>query len=348
MRTEGVSENANLVVQTSFLGDTVLTTPLIAYLAERGPVDVVVTPAAATLLANNPSVRNTIVYDKRGRDRGVGGFVRLARRLRRNRYAAAYLAQGSVRSGTLALAAGVTQRIGFETSSGRYLYTSRVPYIENDHHAARLLRLAAGTAAPAPAMVRPRLYPGDEERRAVDDLLAGCGWNDEPIAAFAPGSVWATKRWPQYAALASEIDGWIAIIGSDADRDLAREIVATAGSRAIDCTGKLSLLASAELIGRCRVLVTNDSSPLHLASAMGTPTVAIFGPTVPEFGFGPLAPRSITLGIASLACRPCDRHGPQRCPLGHWRCMREITPRRVADAVQELAAPLPPSPTSSR
>ena len=93
-----MSASANVVVQTSFLGDTVLTTPLIAYLAERGPVDVVLTPAAAPLLANNPSLRNTIVYDKRGHDRGIGGFVRLARRLRANRYEKAYLAQGSARS----------------------------------------------------------------------------------------------------------------------------------------------------------------------------------------------------------------------------------------------------------
>jgi heptosyltransferase-2 len=343
-----VSESANVVVQTSFLGDTVLTTPLIAYLAERGPVDVVLTPAAAPLLANNPSLRNTIVYDKRGRDRGIGGFVRLARRLRGNGYGRAYLAQGSARSAGLVLAAGVGERIGFQTSAGKRLYTSRVAYIENDHHAARLMRLAAGAAALTPAMLRPRLYPGDVDQHAVDALLSQCGWNGEPLIAFAPGSVWATKRWPHYAELAELIDGRIAIIGSAADSELASAIAKAAGARLIDATGKLSLLASAELIARAAVLVTNDSSPLHLASAMGTPTVAIFGPTVPEFGFGPLAPRSITLGITTLACRPCDRHGPQRCPLGHWRCMREITPRRVADAVQELAAPLPPSPTSSR
>ena len=153
---------------------------------------------------------------------------------------------------------------------------------------------------------------------------------------------------PRYAALAFEIDGHIAIVGSSADRELAGEIAGAAGTRAIDCTGKLSLLASAELIGRARVLVTNDSSPLHLASAMATPTVAIFGPTVPEFGFGPLAPRSVVLGIMTLACRPCDRHGPQRCPLGHWRCMREITARQVAEVVRELATQPARLPTSSR
>lgn len=332
---------ASLVIQTSFLGDTVLTTPLIAHLGARGPVDVLVTAAAAPLLTNNPSIRDVIVYDKRGRDRGVSGFVRLARVLRANRYAAAYLAQGSVRSAALAFAAGVRNRIGFETSAGKRLYTRRIPYLENEHHTVRLLRLAIGDALSE--LPRPRLFPGHAEREQVDALLREHGWNGEPLIALAPGSVWATKRWPHYAALAESIDGTMVVIGSEADRELAVAIQRAAGARVIDATGRLSLLASAELISRARVLVTNDSSPLHLASAMETPTVVIFGPTVPEFGFGPLAPRSVALGVTTLACRPCDRHGPQRCPLGHWRCMREITPRDVAAAVRELVVVPAPS-----
>ena len=336
---------ASLVVQTSFLGDTILTTPLIAHLAERSLVDVVVTAASAPLLANNPALRDVIVYDKRGRDHGVGGFVRLTRRLRAARYARAYLAQGSMRSAGLVFAAGIPERVGFETSAGRRLYTSRVAYIEDEHHAARLLRLASGESSLS--AIRPRLYPGEDERRAVDALLSRHGWTGEPLIALAPGSVWATKRWPYYADLAAEIDGRLAIVGSSADRELAESISRAVGSRVIDCTGALSLLGSAELIGRAHVLVTNDSSPLHLASAMGTPTVSIFGPTVPEFGFGPLAPRSKVLGVTTLACRPCDRHGPRRCPLGHWRCMREITPRGVSAAVLEIIEQ-PRTPTSSR
>ena len=332
-----------VVIQTSFIGDTVLTTPLLAELAKRSTVDIVVTPRSAPLLANHPDVGAVIVYDKSGRDRGVGGFVRMARRLRENRYAAAYLAQGSMRSAALARAAGIRLRIGFETSAGRRLYTRRVPYIENEHHASRLLRLSG--ADPDVAQLRPRLFPGDQERAAVDALLHEVGAANEPFVAVAPGSIWATKRWPFYTELVAEVDGRIAIVGAASDRELAARIVERAGPRAFDATGKLSLLASAELIGRARALVTNDSSPLHLASAMGTPTVAIFGPTVPEFGFGPLAPRSRVLGITTLACRPCDRHGPQRCPLGHWRCMREITPRHVAMALEELLS-LSPPPTS--
>src|SRR5688572_33117614 len=108
------------------------------------------------------------------------------------------------------------------------------------------------------------------------------------------------------------------------------------GDGVIDATGQLSLLGSAELIRRCAVLVTNDSAPQHLASAVGTPTVTVFGPTVPEFGFGPLAPASTTVGVSGLACRPCDRHGPKQCPLGHWRCMRDLTAAAVASAVADV------------
>lgn len=336
---------ASLIIQTSFLGDTVLTTPMIAWLAGIGPVDVVATPRAAELLANNPDVREVIVYDKRGADRGIGGFLRVAARLRARHYDAAYVAQGSVRSGALALAAGIRERVGFASSAGRAFYTTRIPPIENVHHAARLLSLATRDPLrefPAPAM-RPRLYPGHRERAAVDQLLANRA-QSEPLIAMAPGSVWATKQWPHYADLAHELRdaGRIVVVGAESDQPLAVEILDATAGTAIDATGRLSLLASAELIGRAKLLVTNDSAPLHLASAMNTPTVAIFGPTVPEFGFGPLAERFEIAGRVGLACRPCDRHGPRRCPLGHWRCMREIT----ADDVARLARGLLTTPAT--
>jgi heptosyltransferase-2 len=148
--------------------------------------------------------------------------------------------------------------------------------------------------------------------------------------------VWPTKRWPHFAELARALAGEtrLVVVGGADDAPLAGEISAAAGPDVIDATGRLSLLGSAELIRRCAVLVTNDSAPQHLASAMGTPTVTAFGPTVREFGFGPLAPGSTTIGVSGLACRPCDRHGPTRCPLGHWRCMRELTVETALEAVR--------------
>ena len=339
----------SLVIQTSFLGDVVLTTPLIAELARRGPVHVVATPAGAPLLARNPDVAGVTIYDKRGAARGVGGLANVAAELSAARTSAAregateavaYLAQGSVRSAALARLAGFRARVGFATSAGRWLYTRRVAYRDDRHHAERLWSLAAepSDATPTRDQLRPRLFPGGAEREAVDRLLAAGGNGARPLIAFAPGSVWATKRWPYYSELARLVaaEARIAIVGAKDDAALAAEIVAAVASDVVDATGKLSLLGSAELIRRCAVLVTNDSSPQHLASAVGTPTVTVFGPTVPEFGFGPLAPRSVTAGTVGLDCRPCDRHGPHQCPLGHWRCMRDLSVATVAALVAQL------------
>jgi heptosyltransferase-2 len=339
----------SLVVQTSFLGDVVLTTPLIAELATRGPVHVVATPAGAPLLVRNPDVAGVTVYDKRGAARGVGGLAAVAGEINaaRTRAAAngataavAYLAQGSVRSAALAKLAGFRTRVGFTTSAGRWLYTRRVVYRDNRHHAERLWSLAAEVpdAAPSVPQLRPRLFPGGAEREAVDKLLADAPLGGSPLIALAPGSVWATKRWPYYADLAHELPETFrfVVVGAKDDTALAADISAAAPGRVIDATGKLSLLGSAELISRCAVLVTNDSAPQHLASAMGTPTITVFGPTVPDFGFGPLAPHSATTGVIGLECRPCDRHGPQQCPLGHWRCMRDLTPAAVAEVVARV------------
>lgn len=345
------------VLQTSFLGDMVLTTPLIARLAASGPVHVVATPANASILANHPAVASVIVYDKRGRDRGWRGIRRVAHALRATGADTAYLAQGSVRTALVSRLAGIPHRIGFATSPGRWWYTRLVPYDRGRHHAERLVQLAGADTTALPHPLQPSLHPGATDIAAVDALLAAHGVaTNAMLVALAPGSVWATKRWPSFDALAAAIaaslpaqGARIIVIGGAGDQALARAIVdavasvasvaaATGASGAtdvpvVDATGKLSLLASAELIRRARVLVTNDSAPLHLASAMGTPTVALFGPTVPALGFGPLGTEHALVEVASLPCRPCGAHGPQHCPLDHWRCMRELDVTTVRKAL---------------
>jgi heptosyltransferase-2 len=332
---------ATLVVQTSFLGDVVLTTPLIAALAQRGPVDVVTTAPGAQVLANNPLIRNAIVYDKRDRDKGLRGFAKIARELGQMQYAEAYLAQGSVRSGALALAAGIPKRVGFDTSAGRALYTERVRYRPDAHHAERLWGLAFSDCADAPTIeqITPEVFPGEDDRLAVTRLLS-----DSAIGEFivlAPGSAWGTKRWPFYPELAAKIADrfQVVVVGGHADVESGNMIVAQLPpGRGVNAAGKLSLLASAEMIGRARALVGNDSAPQHFASAVGTPTITIFGPTTAAFGFGPLTAGSEAVGRTDLACRPCHRHGPARCPLGHWRCMRELSSDEVYEILLRIVS----------
>jgi heptosyltransferase-2 len=193
---------------------------------------------------------------------------------------------------------------------------------------------------PSREQIRPRVYPSSDDDRAVEALMREKLTNPRrPFIALAPGSVWGTKRWPFYPELALRlVDQFnIVIVGGNADAEAGDLIVAQVPQGcAVNAAGRVGILGSAAIIGRAEALVTNDSAPQHLASAMNTPTLAIFGPTVPEFGFGPLAERSRVLGHTGLDCRPCDRHGPQKCPLGHWRCMREISADDVAAAAREL------------
>lgn len=337
--------SASLVIQTSFLGDVILTTPLIAELARRGPVDVLVTPLGATALENNPDIRTVVRYDKRSTYGAALGLWQTVKEIRAHRpYDAAYLAQGSFRSGLMAMLTGAKQRIGFASSTGRVLYTTQIAYRPEHHHAQRVWSLAMSECADPPTFqqIRPRLYPADGDREVVDRLLRKSGAQSEPIVALAPGSAWGTKRWPYYVELARRLaeEFRIAIIGSNADTAIANEIArAVPPERVINGTGSLSLLASAELIGRAQAIVTNDSAPQHLASAMGTPTLSIFGPTVPEFGFGPLAERHTVVGHEGLSCRPCHRHGPRRCPLGHWRCMRELSAEYISSLLPQVLHP---------
>jgi heptosyltransferase-2 len=325
-----------LVVQTSFLGDVVLTTPLIAELAQRGPVDVLTTPEGSTILRNNRDIRTLIVYDRRRCDRGMAGFARTVRTIRSIRDCdSAYLAQGSWRSALLVTASGIPRRVGFNTSEGRRLYTELVDYRGDRHHAERLWWLAAGASQTQPAreQVTPRLFPSLADEREVEDLLRDeLADSSRPFIVLAPGSAWGTKRWPYYPELAVKAaEHWnVAVVGGPAEVEAGQTIVAQLPEGAgVNAAGRLGILASAALIGRAAALVSNDSAPQHLASAMNTPTVSVFGPTVPEFGFGPLARSSVIAGHDSLSCRPCDRHGPQRCPLGHWRCMREVSSSEV-------------------
>src|SRR6266568_2569672 len=191
-----------LVIQTAFLGDVVLTTPLLAALAARhGPVDVVTTPIAAPLLATHPAVAQVIPYDKRGTDRGWAGVRSLARRLQGPRYERAYLPHRSLRTATLALLARIPSRIGF-SGGWSFLYTEARPKPRTGHETDRLLTLANDAAGVYPPLLRPTA--ADEHAAAA--LIEGA------FVALAPGSIWGSKRWPYYAELATKLAAHVAVV----------------------------------------------------------------------------------------------------------------------------------------
>ncbi|MDZ7374980.1 MAG: lipopolysaccharide heptosyltransferase II [candidate division KSB1 bacterium] len=336
-----ISPHSLLVVQTAFYGDVILATPLVraaAFLWPQAAIDFLCLPQTSSLLANHPLLRRTIAYDKRGRERGLRSLFRLARRLRGSGYDLALVPHPSLRSALLVWLARIPVRVGFDRNTGHKLFTHIVPYRREHHEVERNLGLLRPFGLEGGTW-RPELFPSEDDREQVDALLAGL--IGSAFAALAPGSVWPTKRWPApyFAALAAELKRrWGlpgVIVGGSGDAALAAEVETLSDGAAYSLAGKLTPLQSAEVIRRAVLLVTNDTAPLHMASATQTPVVAIFGPTIPEFGFGPYRiPHRIAQ--LDLPCRPCSSHGGRRCPIGTFACMRELMPERVAGLVEDL------------
>src|SRR3989441_8826713 len=233
-----------LVIQTAFLGDVVLTTPLFEALAARhGPVELVTTPAAAPLIETHPAVRRVIPYDKNGRDRGLAGLLRLARSLRAERYECAYLPHRSLRTALAAWLARIPQRVGFD-DGWRSLYTDVRRRAKQGHEIDRVLALAGVAAHRA----RPRLHVTLADHAATEGFLREHAI-PERFVALAPGSIWGSKRWPYYRELAERLAerAGIVVVGAAEDARLAAEIteaVARAGGRAVSGCGRLSVRQS--------------------------------------------------------------------------------------------------------
>jgi heptosyltransferase-2 len=335
-----------LVIQTAFLGDVILTLPLVQEAKRRFPsarIDVVVRPQASELFANHPSVGNIFAYDKRGKDKGVTGFLRMMKLLKTEHYDVALIPHRSLRSVLLASVSGIPVRIGFNNSTAKSLLTNIVRYQSDRHEIERNISLLDPFSVAGTGRVLPSLYPGDGERNVIERLLASSGINlTRPVIAVAPGTIWNTKRWlkERFAELVGNLTQQgcsVVLVGSETDAPLSEEIKSLSKSKyALNVAGTLTLLQSAELIRRCRAIVSNDSAPMHMAVAVRTPVVAIFGATVPAFGFAPYGEHDVVVETLGLACRPCSIHGGHACPVGTFDCMKNVESSRVLDCVNEL------------
>jgi heptosyltransferase-2 len=334
-----------LIVQTAFLGDVILTLPLVQVLKRSFPstgIDIVVTPQAAKLLQNHPALRAVLEFDKRGKDSGIGGLMSKVSQIRKGKYELAVVPHRSLRSALLVRLGNIPLRIGFHTSAGKILFNEVVRYEKSLHEVERNLRLLGPLGIEEKGAEYPELYPADDDRRAVNDFLKLAGIKDRTkLIAVAPGTVWNTKRWlkERFVELSRKLveAGWgVVLIGGRSDVSLCDGIVHDISLPGVFSTaGELTLLQCAELIRRCQALVCNDSAPMHLAVAVRTPVVAVFGATVPEFGFAPYGKYDTVVETKGLACRPCSIHGGERCPISTFECMVKISADEVLRAVMQ-------------
>lgn len=332
-----------LIIQTAFLGDVILTTPLVKATRKLFPeaqLSFLLIPQTKGVFSNNPYLDDIIVYDKKRDEKKVSDFFRLVKKIRQKKFDLALTPHRSLRSALLAYLSKIPERIGFDRSEGFFLFTKKVRYNSLIHEIERNLSLLNHFNF-EPLNLPPELFPSERDTLFISRFLKDSGIDEkDEIVAIAPGSVWQTKRWlaqrfAQVADLLMEKENVkVVLVGGEEDKFLCQKISEMMKQKPKVSAGKTTILQSAVLISKSEVLLSNDSAPVHIASATKTPTVAIFGSTTPDFGFGPYGDDNIIIQ-KKLYCRPCGIHGKKKCPEKHFRCMKDITVEEVFEKVLE-------------
>jgi heptosyltransferase-2 len=325
-----------LAVRFSSIGDVLLITPLLRAIRQRHPgsaITVLTKSAHAPLLSHNPHITRVLSLEPEG------SLLHLAAELRMGRYTDLLDLHDSFRSRMLrALVPGkwtsypkhrIARALLIHTK--RNWYRSWRPVAERYFAAARHLDVK-------PDGRPPEFFLRSEAKEEINQWLALAALaQDRSMIAIAPGAAHATKRWPvqHWQALIDRIVGQghdVVIVGGAADQPLAAALALKGSARVISAAGQFGLQQTGALIQRSAALVSGDTGVMHLATGVGTPVVALFGPTVKPFGFFPYTPAARVVEL-DLACRPCSSKGGPRCPLGHHRCLVDLAPDTVLAAL---------------
>lgn len=334
-------------IQTGFIGDIILTTAAMTALAKVAPnikQRLITTAAGASALDGHPLLESIHVFKKKAGL--VQPFLAILKELKGLNLRSPIIVQPhkSFRSTILARFLAFPT-VTYEETSFAWTAAIRVPRVAVFHEADRISLLLQGLGFTRDTFLntRPNLTAEPPPNSALALLDSQLDW-----IGLAPGSVWNTKRWPvaNYARLACRIledpKTGLVLLGGREDVDLCRDILnfcenitPTPGKKILNLAGKTTLKDLRGVYPYLKTIVTNDSSPIHYASAFNVPTVAIFGPTVPSMGFGPLADVS-RIVQSNDKCRPCGLHGHVKCPLEHFNCMNHLSVEMVFSEVQSI------------
>lgn len=333
-----------LVRQVNWVGDAILTLPALAALRRRFPqaeISVLGRPWVTGLFADQPVADRVIAYQSDGAHRGLSGRWALARDLRRKRFDLAVLFPNSLDSAVVPWLAGIPRRVGTPTEGRRLLLTHPVRGALRPTERHQVFRhLAVVRSLGADGDPTPRLAVGAEAVQAADRLLAEAGVDPEEwCLAVNPGSVYGSaKRWPaeRFAATADVLaDRWgarVLLVGSGKETAVLEAVARAMRHEPIRLGGRTDLRTLAAVLRRSRLLLTNDTGTMHVATAVSAPVVAVFGPTDAE-ATGPCGSRA-RLVRESVACSPCLL---RECPIDH-RCMTGVTVSQVVQAAEDLLA----------
>lgn len=332
------------VWQTAFLGDAVLTLPLLRALKDRYPdaeIDFFVRSGVESIFEGQPEIARVRPFAKRGKQKSLNAAVRLGWEIGQEGFDLMISTHASLRTALVAGATGIERRIGYDKPwFNRFAYTETVSRrFDELEEIERLMELVRPLGIDGPAPKAELVLAGDA-RAAADEFWETQGF-DRPVLGIHPGSTWPTKCWPvEYFSgvvrRAVESGAHVLVFAGPGEEAVAGQVVDGALAdpvRVTNLAGKLNLPQLAAYLGKLDAYLTNDSGPMHLAWTQDVPLVALFGPTVKRLGFFPRGDFS-TVMEADVACRPCGLHGPKKCPEGHFRCMKELTPDRVWDVLR--------------
>ncbi|MBC8277149.1 MAG: lipopolysaccharide heptosyltransferase II [FCB group bacterium] len=331
-----------LIIRFSSFGDILLTSPLIRCLRKKYPdstIDFAVKSNFTDVISDNENINNIVILPDNADNKDL---KRIAKVVKENRYDYILDIHGNFRSWYISIFSGSKVLRWEKPRFKRWLLVNfkknkldRRPVIS-----LRYLETAfeLGVEDDGKGL---DFRISDDSIQTGHDLLESLGLADKKIAAIAPGAKWPTKRWGEsnYAELAKKLissgfDG-ILTLGSSSERELCENICAKIGDCAFNLAGQTGIQIAAAIIAKSELYLGNDSGLSHLASAVQTPSIVIFGPTVKEFGFFPFRSNSVVIET-ELYCRPCTHIGNIRCPEKHFRCMEDISVEQVLEKISEI------------
>lgn len=307
-----------LIIQTAFIGDVVLATPIAEALAQLDHAEIhfLVRKGNESLLENNPFIHRVWIWNKQ--QNKFRNLIQLGKEIRKEKFDCVINLQRFASTGFLTWRSGAAKKIGFQENPFSFSFSSKFKHEVNNglHEVNRNLELLREFV---PGDFPPRLFP------SVTNFEKVAAYKNLPYVCVAPSSVWFTKQWPKenFIQLVSELSKkyHVYLLGAKSDFALCEEVIGMKTSQSTNLCGQLNFLESAALMRDAAMNFVNDSAPMHFASAMNAPTTAFFCSTIPEFGFGPLSERArIVECEEQLECRPCGLHGKKACPLGHFKC----------------------------
>ncbi len=327
-----------LIIQTAFIGDVVLATPLVEKLHAWFPdaqIDFLLRKGNESLLLNHPLIHEVMIWNKK-QDK-LKHLFQLLLRIRRTKYDKVINVQRFAATGLLTAFSSARETIGFDKNPFSFLFSGKIPHDVNGagnlHETQRNLQLIRHFTDQS--YFRPILYPAPEDFAFVE------AYSEEKFITLSPASVWFTKQYPspQWISFINKIPAGYSIflLGGATDLPLCESIQKAVKRPLLEIlAGKLSFLQSAALMAKAEMNYVNDSAPMHFASAMNAPVTAVYCSTIPEFGFGPLSDSRHIVQIESpLYCRPCGLHGYASCPEGHFRCAVEIKDEQLLKTLSE-------------